>query len=58
MFIQENCKCGSKAHAPTKVKGLKDGFVIKCSNARCPAKVQRVGKESCIERWNEMATEF
>ena len=51
----QNCQCGAPAQTPEKIKGVKDTFVIRCGRTDCPAKVQRVGLELCIEGWNEMS---
>jgi len=51
----KNCQCGAPAHKPEKLKGVRDTFIIRCSGPDCPAKVQRVGLELCIEGWNEMS---
>lgn len=52
-----DCKCGSKPKTPTKVKGLNNGFVVKCSNPKCSAKSQRIGKQASVEAWDKLATE-
>jgi len=52
-----DCKCGSKPSEPEKVQGLKSGYIVNCSNAECPAKSQRIGKQSCIEAWDELSTQ-
>ena len=52
----ENCKCGSPPLKPVPVKGGRGGYKVKCSNQECPALVQRIGKEACMQAWNEMAT--
>jgi hypothetical protein len=31
----ENCKCGSKPLMPSKVKGLTNGFLIRCAKTSC-----------------------
>ncbi|MGK2231145.1 MAG: hypothetical protein ACI92O_000303 [Colwellia sp.] len=52
-----DCKCGSKPSLPTKVKGLTKGFVVQCSNLKCPAKSQRIGKQASVNAWDKQATE-
>jgi hypothetical protein len=52
-----NCKCGTKPNEPATVKGLTGGFLIKCSGKQCPAKSQRIGKQSTIDAWNKLAEE-
>jgi len=55
MHIQK-CKCGHIAQQTQRVKQLKDGFVIKCSNEACPAVSQQIGELNTINSWNEMAS--
>jgi hypothetical protein len=52
-----DCKCGSKPLEPSKVKGLNDGYVVKCSYLKCPAKAQRQGKLASIEAWDTLTEE-
>ena len=52
-----NCKCCSKPNKPLKVKGLRDGFVVKCTNTQCPAKSQRISKQASMDAWDKLATE-
>lgn len=52
----ESCKCGSQPLNPSKVLGARGTYILKCSNPKCPALVQRLGKNECMSAWNEMAT--
>ena len=52
----KKCKCGSEPKPAAKVKGLKDGYVIRCSNTECHTVTQRVGLAKCQNSWDELAS--